>query len=76
MIGLGTSGSLIDRGKKIGLASLCEEGEVWFITDGWIYGLKRWLRNISRAGFGVKEFVGGFYVRIFKIRNGIKICLR
>ena len=52
-----------------------EVGERGFIRKLGSNGLKRWLGKISRAGFGVEEFIGGFYIRIIKVRYGVKNCL-
>ena len=72
MIGLGTSDSLLDRGERIGVASECEDGE----REGalGIGGVGKVAEKICRAGFGVEEFVEGFYIRIIEIRDGIENC--
>ena len=38
-------------------------------------GSERRFGKSSRAGFGVEEFVRGFYIRVIKILDSIKNCL-
>ena len=63
MIRLVISGSLLDRGESIGVASVCGEGERERVHQElgkpWIGKV---IEKISRTGFGVEEFFEDFGV--------------